>query len=121
MDHHDPVENSDLQAVFAQKLELMRTRFIASLAEKATEIEDCLPHLSEPLSFKQVSGDLARLAHKLKGTALTLRMDRLGALASDLEAAGLAAQAGKTTEIDQLTSRAGSLIGELRRVSSKEF
>lgn len=121
MDQRDAIENGDIQAIFQQRLKAMRSRFVATLEQKAVEIENCLQQISDPFNFDTASGDVALLAHKLRGTSLTLGMQRLGNLAKDLEVMGSKTQVGNSENADNLVRQARLLVREIRRVVRTEL
>ncbi len=121
MDQRDAIENGDIQAIFQQRLKAMRSRFVATLEQKAVEIENCLQQISDPFNFDKASGDVALLAHKLRGTSLTLGMQRLGNLAKDLEVMGSKTQVGNSENADNLVRQARLLVREIRRVVRTEL
>ncbi|MBZ0147732.1 MAG: Hpt domain-containing protein [Pseudorhodoplanes sp.] len=115
------MKTSDAQEIFEQKMKVMRARFVCSLDQRAMEIELCMDQLSEPSRLLEVSKEVALLAHKLKGTSMTLGLDRLGNIAKDLEWTGLKNQGTKSEYAELLTGKARALIREIRRIRRSEI
>lgn len=108
--------NTDLHHL-QQKLDGVRMRFLESLDGQARNLQIASVHLKDPSLRDSAIRTIGSAAHKIKGTAKTLRLSEIGEGAEALEL--LASDAKKNFNLNILTKACQDFIFILRRSSDK--
>jgi chemotaxis protein histidine kinase CheA len=101
--------NPDLQ----RKLSGVRLRYLQSLEGQADILRLAVIHLDDPMTRAAAVRDIAAIAHRIRGTARTLRLTAIGDAAERVER--LASDRGDRVDLVPLSRACDDFIAKLRR------